>query len=313
MPGAESDEERSRGGAPGVTQVGIEIRTRSRSLRVAGWSTEPGRAPDVIWLHANGFNALTYRNTLAPLAGAGLNVLAVDQRGHGGTPQDGPAEGKRDALDMRDDLLGLLGVAAPDRPVILAGHSMGGCVSLLAAAEAPSRVRAIALFDPVVLSREQNARAMAADGLAASESSLIAKARSRRRRFASRRETFEAYQGRAIFATWPEAALRDYVEAGFRDLPSGEVELTCAPEWESANFAAHGHDTWEAMSRIEAPVRIWRAEHGSTCAIADAAEFPRPAGQVEVRTVPGSTHFLPIERPELVREALVAIASATRA
>ena len=118
---------------------------------------------------------------------------------------------------------------------------------------------------------------------------------------------------RAIFSTWPEQALRDYVEAGFRDLPGGEVELACAPEWEAAIFAAHGHDIWEAMAKIAAPVRIWRAEDGSTCAIAEASQFPRPARQVEVVTVPGATHFLPIERPDLVRDALLAVAALTPA
>ena len=294
-----------------MTPVAIEIQSRSRPLRIAGWSTEPGgRAPDVIWLHANGFNARTYRNTLAPL-GPQLSVLAIDQRGHGGTPQDSAAEGKRDALDMRDDLLGVLDAVSPGRPVILAGHSLGGCVSLLAAGEAPGRVRAIALFDPVILSREATERAIAGGGAAASESPLVVAARKRRRRFASREAAYGAYHGRAIFSTWPDAAVRDYVEDGFRDLPQGEVELACAPEWESANFAAHGHDIWAAMARIEAPVRIWRAEHGSTCALVEAGEFPRPPGQVEVRTVAGATHFLPIERPELVRAGLLDVAAAT--
>ncbi len=60
------------------------------------------------------------------------------------------------------------------------------------------------------------------------------------------------------------------------------------------------------MARVTAPVSIWRAETGSTCAIASAAEFPRPAGQLAVETVPGSTHFLPIESPDVVRKGLVA-------
>jgi pimeloyl-ACP methyl ester carboxylesterase len=296
---------------PESTEVFIDVQSRSRPLRIAGWQT-PGRTPQVIWLHANGFNALTYRHTLAPL-GPQLPVLAIDQRGHGGTPQDAPAQGKKNALDMRDDLLGLLAVVSPDRPVILAGHSMGGCVSLLAAAEAPHRVRAIALFDPVILSREATARAISGDGFAASESPLVQKARTRRRRFASHAEAFEAYRQRSIFSTWPQEALADYVAAGFRSLPDGEVELSCAPEWEAANFAAHGHDVWGAMARITAPVRIWRAETGSTCMIAQASGFPRPAGQVALETVPGSTHFLPIENPAVVREGLLAVAAATPA
>jgi pimeloyl-ACP methyl ester carboxylesterase len=293
--------------------VDIEVHAGPRTLTIAGLSNcRLAGDLDVIWLHANGFNARTYLQTLGPLAGS-LRVLAIDQRGHGGTDQAAFAADKTDAFDMRDDLLALLDVVSPHQSVILAGHSLGGCVSLLAAAGAPTRVRALALFDPVILSREMTERAMGSGGAAASENGLVAKARNRRARFASRQEVFEAYRRRSIFLGWPEAALRDYIDGGFRDLPDGGVELACAPEWEAANFAAHGHDIWAAMSRIEAPVWIWRAETGSTCAIADGSEFPRPIGQAQVRTVPGSSHFLPIEAPQVVRDGLLEVAAATRA
>jgi pimeloyl-ACP methyl ester carboxylesterase len=42
------------------------------------------RAIDIVFVHANGFNAQTYRTLLSPLA-AGLRILAIDQRGHGAT------------------------------------------------------------------------------------------------------------------------------------------------------------------------------------------------------------------------------------
>jgi pimeloyl-ACP methyl ester carboxylesterase len=292
---------------PDFADVRIGVGSGAHTLSLAGLANYPSAArPEVTWLHANGFNARTYLNTLSLLADR-MAILIVDQRGHGATPQGRPAEGKTDALDMRDDLLGLLDAIGPGAPVILAGHSMGGCVSLLAAAEAPERVRAVALFDPVILSQAANQQAMLRGGFADSEGGLIGKARSRRRYFPSRHAAFETYRQRSIFATWPEAALRDYVEAGFRDLADGTVELACAPEWEAANFAAHAHDTWAAMARVTAPVRIWRAETGSTCAIASAVEFPRPADQVEVVTVPGSTHFLPIERPDVVQHGLLEV------
>jgi pimeloyl-ACP methyl ester carboxylesterase len=291
--------------------VRIEVHDGPQKLGIAGLSSGPANEPDVIWLHANGFNAKTYLNTLGPIANQ-LNILAIDQRGHGGTAQGKSAAGKTDALDMRDDLLALLQVVSPEAPVILSGHSMGGCVSLLAAAEVPQRVRALVLFDPVILSRDAAKRAMGSRGSALAEAPLVAKARSRRAQFPSRQAVFESYHRRSIFSGWPEAALRDYIDAGFRDLPDGGVELSCAPEWEAAIFAAHGHDIWTAMSRIECPVWIYRAEQGSTCAISRASEFPRPPGQVRVHTVAGSTHFLPIERPEVVRGALLEVAAATR-
>src|SRR5437899_353133 len=46
---------------------------------------DPDRPLDVLFLHANGFNARTYRMVLEPLA-PDLRVLAVDLRGHGRSP-----------------------------------------------------------------------------------------------------------------------------------------------------------------------------------------------------------------------------------
>src|SRR5579871_617119 len=290
--------------APSFSSISIEVGRPPQRLVVAGLANyAPGARPDLIWLHANGFNARTYLNTLGPLADR-MAILIADQRGHGATPQQSAIEEKTDALDMRDDLLGLLEAIGPGAPVVLGGHSMGGCVSLLAAAEAPAQVRALALFDPVILSRAATAAAIERRGFAESEGGLIGKARSRRRHFPSREAAFETYRQRSAFKTWPQAALRDYVQAGFRDLADGTVELACAPEWEAAVFAAHAHDIWAAMARVEAPVHIWRAEEGSTCSIETADAFPRPSGQVSVVSVPGSTHFLPIERPEVVQQAL---------
>ena len=51
------------------------------------------RAIDVVFVHANGFNAQTYSALLAPLA-AGLRVLAIDQRGHGATRLAAEPEGR---------------------------------------------------------------------------------------------------------------------------------------------------------------------------------------------------------------------------
>lgn len=271
---------------------------------------DPARPTDVVWLHANGLNARTYCHTLAPLSDS-LRILAVDQRGHGGTPQKRDISDKRDAYDLRDDLLALLDIVAKDRPVVLAGHSLGACVSLLAAAEAPNRVKGLALFDPVIMPREATLALIRAGGLITPETEIARKARTRRNDFPSKQAAFESYRGRAIFSTWPDAAVADYVDAGFRDAAGGGVELTCAPEWESANFTAHGHDAWDAMSRVQAPVKIYRAEHGSTCSIAASADFPRPTGQAEVISVAGATHFLPIERPDIVQTALMAVASAS--
>jgi pimeloyl-ACP methyl ester carboxylesterase len=125
--------------------------------------------------------------------------------------------------------------------------------------------------------------------------------------FPDREAACRSYHGRGAFRTWPDQAIRDYVSDGFRDRPDGTVELSCAPAWEASSFRAHGNDLGPAMRAIEAPVRILRAETASTCQVETPEAFNPNNRDISVETVPGSTHFLPIERGDLVRRTLLAL------
>jgi pimeloyl-ACP methyl ester carboxylesterase len=255
----------------------------------------PSRDVDCVFLHANGFNAFTYRHLLAPLAEQ-WRILALDQRGHGSTTLEADPAGRRDWLDLRDDLLAALQSLELDG-VVLSGHSMGGTVSLLAAAARPGRARALVLLDPVMI--EATART------SSDESPMVAGASRRRPSFPDRTAALAAYRNRGAFATWPEPVLRDYLAAGLKDEADGTVSLACAPQWEASNYAAQGHDSWGAMATFERPVRLLAAETGSTFHLSEARVASGLPPRVRVERLPGSTHFLPMEQPERVREALV--------
>jgi pimeloyl-ACP methyl ester carboxylesterase len=257
----------------------------------------PGEQPvDAVFMHANGFNARTYRTILGPLAGD-LRILALDLRGHGRTPAPAEPLGRNTWLDLGHDLNTFLQTLDLG-PVVLAGHSMGGTLSLFAAADLPERVRALALFDPVVLPPERAA------GGAPATSPLVHGASRRRRHFDSRDAAVQSYRGRGAFTTWTEPMLLDYVEDGFRDVADGTVELACAPEWEVSNYLAQGHDPWDAFARSRCPISILRAEIASTCNVGSRIDQLTADGRIRIETIPGTTHFLPMERPDLVRATL---------
>ena len=287
---------------------------RKRAVAVAGGeiaALEFGpqdRPIDVVFVHANGFNAQTYRALLSPLA-AGLRILAIDQRGHGATTLPAEPEGRRSWRDLRDDLVGLLD-ALGGPPVVLAGHSMGGTVSLLAAAERPERVKGLVLLDPVIMPwlGMLYAKAPWTSGRMWKRMPMVQGALRRRAVFDSREAAFAAYKGRGAFKTWPETMLADYVAGGFVERPEGAVGLACAPAWEASNYAAQAHDPWRAVRQARAPVRILKAEKHSTCRAGPG--FARRGRDVRIETVPGTSHFLPMERPDVVRDALFDMATA---
>ena len=114
----------------------------------------------------------------------------------------------------------------------------------------------------------------------------------------------EAWRGKGAFRAWTPEMLADYIEDGFHDTPSGEVELNCPPAWEASNFASHGHDPWPSFQSAGVPIRILKAETGSTCR-SDGHEAGLTAdGRIRLEVIPGTTHFLPMERPDLVRQTL---------
>ncbi|MFN3521577.1 MAG: alpha/beta fold hydrolase [Phenylobacterium sp.] len=263
------------------------------------------RPIDIVFCHANGFNARTYRTILSPLA-AELRLLAVDMRGHGDSTLPAETEGRLGWSDFRDDLVALL-EQLDQAPVVLSGHSMGGATCLLAEAEVPQRVKRLVLFDPVILPPDQ-VRQAGSDEIR--HSPMVQGALRRRAVFEDRAQALAAYRGRGAFKTWSEAQLADYVAGGFKDRPDGQVELACSPQWEASNFASHGHDPWAAFHQGRAPIRILRAAEASTCRIEGHEDVLAATGRVTLETVPQSSHFLPMERPDLVRDALLAAAQA---
>lgn len=98
---------------------------------VAGASA---RAPLFVLAHGWGASHGTVLQLAEPLARAGHEVLLFDMRGHG-TNRPAPFVTVR---HLRDDVMAVLGAAAaraPERPLVLVGHSFGGAAGVLAAAE----------------------------------------------------------------------------------------------------------------------------------------------------------------------------------
>jgi pimeloyl-ACP methyl ester carboxylesterase len=266
---------------------------------------EGGEGPALHFAHATGFNAGTYAPLLAPLS-EGLRILASDARGHGFTTLPTGPGLARDWTVYRDDLVKFL-EATVNGPVLLAGHSMGAVSSAMIAAEFPELVAGLILIEPVLVPNIM--RLLRRMPFRPPSNDMAARAERRRDRFASFEVALASYRGRGAFKTWPEAFLRAYLEGGL--IPTGhdpEMRLACAPAWEAQTFRASPIGAARLARRIRCPVTLLYAEH-STPPESECRAFARLHGNTRLIKVPGTTHFLPMERPDIVSAEITAMAA----
>ncbi|OZB12943.1 MAG: alpha/beta hydrolase [Marinobacter sp. 34-60-7] len=204
------------------------------------------------------------------------------------------------------DLIALL--ECLDEPVWLAGHSIGATTSIMAAARRPDKVLGLVLAEPVIMDPMQGLKLWLTKLLRQSQRlSLAAGAARRRRVFQSHAAALENYRGRGGFKTWPEAWLNAYVQHAF--VPQGDqVQLACAPEWESTTFAHTEHNPWPGIRQLRCPVIALAAERGSTFSPKAQKRLKALLPSADIRILEGTTHFLPMEQKDTVRDAILQLA-----
>lgn len=126
------------------------IETAAGSFRALTWA---GRSSGetVLFLHGLTAVAEVWGPTIRHLA-PGRTYVAIDQRGHGDSPHEGPFHVGEFVRDTRRVITALGG------PVHLVGHSMGARVAILLAARHPGLLRSVAIVDIGVEASEANIR-----------------------------------------------------------------------------------------------------------------------------------------------------------
>lgn len=274
---------------------------------------DPVRDLSCLFLHATGFNAMTYQSIMAPL-GLRARVAALDIRGHGRTTLPGNPS-LASWSQFRDDVIAWIEAHAP-QGLVLGGHSMGGCVALLVAGKRPDLVKGLVLADPVILSpRAYRAfHLVPFSRLTLAQNRLSRAARKRRPSFAFAAEARLSYEGRGAFRTWREPFLDDYLLDGLKrtddnplDSPDQTWELACPPAFEAAIFAAQRNRPWHALRKVRKariPLTILRGEKDSVLSNAVEQRLLARYPNAVIKTIRGTSHFLPMEAPYALREEL---------
>jgi len=110
------------------------------------WRAPAPRTAAVVFLHGFGEHSGLYHRLGDALTGAGIDLWALDEIGHGLT------EGDRAVIRSIDDLVhngrrlaALAAAADPGSPLFLAGHSLGAAAAAVSASRDPSPYRGLLL------------------------------------------------------------------------------------------------------------------------------------------------------------------------
>ena len=197
-----------------------------------------GSAGVIVFSHANGFVAGTYSKLFKSLRARGFAVHALEKFGH---DVDYPVSNNWPHLVEQLAHFAAAAAHTENQGVVLVGHSLGGILSLMAAARHPvlgdHPVRGVIMLDSPIVSGWRAPTVSLMKHTPLMERFSPARVSQRRReRWADRAAVLAHFQSKRSFAAWDPQVLADYVAHGFRDVHDDHgqhVELAFSREIES--------------------------------------------------------------------------------
>lgn len=265
-----------------------------------------GEGDPFVFLHATGFHARCWDAVIEMLPPelACRPCYAIDLRFHGTSGKTGDVEWPIMAADI---------VAALDAldlsNVLLVGHSVGGYLSAITAAERPDRFSKLLIIDPVIMSPERYAFSMGMRQHKKPEDNPISR---RRNAWQGPDEMYERFKDRSPFNVWQDRVLRDFCDHA---LAPGDAprKLACDPMHEVQIYLHQNGDAiHSALTLVEQPVTILRAmeptETDDPFNMSKSPTWPELVHQfanAREEYHPELTHFIPMQAPELVVQTIV--------
>ncbi|HZQ37264.1 MAG TPA: alpha/beta hydrolase [Dehalococcoidia bacterium] len=253
-----------------------------------------GAGEPLLLLHGTGLCARIW-DELAPAFRTRYRVMALDRRGHGDSEK--PDSGYQ-LEDFAEDVAAFCAALELHR-LDAVGHSSGAALLGVVAARRPRLVRRAVLVDPILFGARRS-------GMAGHISGIAERIGRRRAQWPDRRAMFDALRSRPPHSTWSEPTLWAFVNHGARALPDGTVELKCPPTIEAQMYQHDPTlDLIAAFISADASFRAIRAAQSDRFNPAAAERLCAKARDFRLQTMPGVSHFAPMERPrEIARLAL---------
>ena len=263
----------------------------------------------IVFSHANGFPAGTYRVLFEAWRTAGYTVHAIEKYGH-----DPRHPVTSNWPHLRAQLIEFIEHEVGG-PAYLVGHSLGGYLSLMAASRRPELASGLVMLDSPVLSgwKARAVQLAKASGIGERYSPGSVSKR-RRQQWDSAEAAYAHFAAKPAFARWAPGMLHDYIASG-TEAHEGQHRLSFHRDVETAIYNALPHHL----------ARVLRA-HPPRCRVS----FLRGSDSQEIRQVGmraterlvgacggevvtmGGSHLFPLEKPDETAAVVLAQIDAMR-
>ncbi len=254
--------------------------------------------PLIVFSHANSFPASTYRVMFKSLRSRGFTVKAIDKLGH---DPAFPVTDNWPHLAKQVAQFAGAEIEEAGEAAFLVGHSLGGFLSLMAAARQPlmgghGAAGVLLLDSPLVGGWRSAALQVGKLTPMMEKMSPAGVSKTRRISWPSRAAALLAFQTKKAFARWEPQVLKDYIEHGM-EMENGNCVLGFNREIETAIYNTVPHNLESLLRRhpLQCPVAFIGGTHSREMKQVGMA-LTEKITQGRVTMLQGG-HLFPMERP----------------
>lgn len=246
----------------------------------------------ICFAHANGYPPGSYQPLLEGLSQF-ASVYTYDH-----LPlrmPEGPYKGVRWS-HFADDYIKQLKQTFSE-PVVMLGHSLGGTVSMLAAAQNSALCSRLVLLDPVFIPPKMQLAMRLLPRSKRQQMPMVRKALRRPNFFGDYTEAFQFHRKARAFTNFSDEALWGYIRAGFGERDDG-VALRFSREWEAEIYMSAPW-VWSKLKRLKIPTMGLVGENSDVVQEPVIERWQKAQKDVKLVTMKGG-HLFPLESPDAV-------------
>ncbi|WP_448549389.1 alpha/beta hydrolase [Thalassotalea fusca] len=248
-------------------------------------------------LHGTGFSGLTLSEMARSLP-ASWSTCITDLPGHGKSEQ--PKHRMPDWQEMASAVYhavaNQMSITNHNR-IIGIGHSLGGVLTLMAAAQHPEYFQRVILLDPPIFNRPVMAFQKILRKTHLWPHSPLVKAVVNRQSYWQSIEQMKHYLSeKALYRHWHPQALEDFCQSATITMNNG-VKLACNPRWEGEIFGSYPRGLWSKIKKVGVRVDIVTAQKSYPFIKSSVDKALRLNSGINVHSF-GKRHCFPMEQPD---------------